>query len=262
MPKGSKLSEETRKKMSAAHAGFRHTEEIKKKLSEINKGKNNPYFGKTHSEETKQKMSESRSGDKNAFFGKTHSKETREKISLAMTGKEPHNKGKPMPEESKEKVKQNRKGKGTGKRNAMNTEIGIRNHRAAISSYEYRCKLVEGLLGGFWYGNIRYYDGPQYCEKWTAELRERVRAFFGYRCLECGTPQNGRKLSVHHVWYNKKSCCDDTPRSLVPLCQNHHSVTTAGDHAYWSRHFQDIIDNEYGGRCWLTKEEYALLIKQ
>lgn len=35
---------------------MKHTEETKKKLSDMRKGKNNPFYGKTHSEETKRKI--------------------------------------------------------------------------------------------------------------------------------------------------------------------------------------------------------------
>ena len=113
-------------------------------------------------------------------------------------------------------------------------------------------KIYEDLQ---WYGSVKYYDGSQYCEKWTPELRERVRAYFGYVCVECGTPQTDKKLAVHHVHYNKKLCCDDTPRTLVSLCRSCHAKTTKGDRDDWSNHFQEIIDTYYGGRCWFTKEE-------
>ena len=111
----------------------------------------------------------------------------------------------------------------------------------------------------WWMGSVKYYDGPMYCEKWTPYLRERVRAFFNHTCVECGTPQNGKKLSVHHVWYNKKLCCDDTPRSLVPLCHPCHAKTSAAKgkkREEFSIHFQEIIDTQYDGRCWMSKEEY------
>lgn len=58
-----KPSEETKKKMSAAHKGkqytlgYKHSEEFSKKLSKRMKN-NNPFKGKKHSEETRKKMSE------------------------------------------------------------------------------------------------------------------------------------------------------------------------------------------------------------
>ena len=60
----------TRIEHSSLHKPY---EETKKKMSEINKGKNNPMYGKHLSEETKNKMSE-------ANKGKHPSEETRRKI--------------------------------------------------------------------------------------------------------------------------------------------------------------------------------------
>ena len=125
-----------------------------------------------------------------------------------------------------------------------------------------RLRCIESAIGGIWYGNVRYYlKGPQYCEKWNNDLKERVRTFFNYRCVECGTPQNGIALHVHHVWYNKSACCDSTPRSLVPLCVSCHSKTSGKseeNRMYWSNHFQEIIDTYYCGKCYFTKEEMQL----
>jgi hypothetical protein len=138
------------------------------------------------------------------------------------------------------------------KKQFMNAEDRIRHSKLMIKCFEDRR----------WMGSVKYYDGPQYCEKWTPELRERVRAWFGYRCVECGISQNGRKLSVHHVWYNKKSCCDDSPRSLVALCNSCHSKTSnvrSDKRKELSQHFQDIIDTDYDGRCWYTPDEMLAL---
>lgn len=115
-------------------------------------------------------------------------------------------------------------------------------------------KRVESLLGGFWYGNIRYHDNL-YCEKWTSDLRERVRAYFGYTCFECGTPQGNRKLSIHHVHYNKKTCCDGSPHDLVPLCPECHTKTNF-NREYWEDHFVEMLyANDPNGKCFFTKEE-------
>jgi hypothetical protein len=123
------------------------------------------------------------------------------------------------------------------KGNALNKARGSpedasRRQKKLWESPEYRKKVTEACKKQFdgpekranhsklmvkcfedrqWMGSVKYYDGPQYCEKYTPELRERVRAWFGYMCIECGTPQNGKRLSVHHVWYNKKLCCDNSP---------------------------------------------------
>jgi hypothetical protein len=116
-------------------------------------------------------------------------------------------------------------------------------------------KIIEQYFGGFWYGNINYFDTPQYCEKWTEDLRERARAYRGYKCFECGTPQNGRKLNVHHVHYNKKTCCDGSPHDLVPLCLPCHTRTN-GNRDFWESHFTEMIYSiDPRGKCFFTKEE-------
>jgi len=107
-------------------SGYIHTDETKKRLSEIRKnkqislgqnnpmfdihrfGNNAPHFGKKHSEESKIKISENRKGKNtgkdNHNFGKHLPKETRNKIS------EKH-KGKYISQETKVKLCEKRKNK-------------------------------------------------------------------------------------------------------------------------------------------------------
>ena len=82
------------------HLGKHHSEETRKKISEANKGENNPRFGKPstfkgkhHSAETRNKMSESRKGKNHPFFGKHHSEKTRRKMSKTHIGKHWYNNG-------------------------------------------------------------------------------------------------------------------------------------------------------------------------
>ena len=74
--------------------GKKHTEKVKKQLSELASkklGEKNPFFGKTHTEETKQhlaKLSSIRnSGEGNPIYGTKRSEETKEKIRQARLGK-------------------------------------------------------------------------------------------------------------------------------------------------------------------------------
>lgn len=96
----SKMSPEERKEKYGKYGvkngmyGKTHTEETKKKLSEINKGRIPVNKGKKASEETKQKLSEKaklRIGDKNSFYGKHHSEETKQKLREKNIGKLPLN---------------------------------------------------------------------------------------------------------------------------------------------------------------------------
>ena len=94
--------EEIRRKMSnsqkgkpSTFKGKHHSEESRRKLSEAQKkyvGEKHQMFGKHHSEETKKKLSDSHkgllSGEKHPMFGKHHSEETKKKLSDSHKGKQ------------------------------------------------------------------------------------------------------------------------------------------------------------------------------
>ena len=65
---GSKLSEETKQKMSTSQKGIKLTKKTKIKISLSKKGKNNPNYGKKFSCETKKKMSEAHKGEKSPLW--------------------------------------------------------------------------------------------------------------------------------------------------------------------------------------------------
>lgn len=72
------------------HDGTGHgipSENTRRKLSEINKGENHPFFGKKHSEKSRRKISEAHKGEKNANFGKPVSETQKRKISEANRGR-------------------------------------------------------------------------------------------------------------------------------------------------------------------------------
>ena len=83
---GKHLSEETRKKMSAARKGKNHSVEARKKMSAAHKGKH-------HSEETRKKIAEALKGENHPLFGKHPSAEARKKMSEARKGKHWYNNG-------------------------------------------------------------------------------------------------------------------------------------------------------------------------
>ena len=106
MQKGTKHSEETRKKISetlklligekCAFYGKKHSEESKRKMSESHKGKK-------FSEETKRKISE-------AHKGKKFSEKHKRKLSVSHRGQTPWNKGKKFSEEHKRKMSESTSG--------------------------------------------------------------------------------------------------------------------------------------------------------
>lgn len=58
------VSEDSKKKMSLAHAGIPLSDETRRKMSLSRVGEGNSFYGKKHSEETKMKMSLSKKGKK------------------------------------------------------------------------------------------------------------------------------------------------------------------------------------------------------
>lgn len=68
------------------HKG-KHSDLVKKKISEAQLGEKNHNFNKPHTKEWKEYMSKRMTGKNNGFFGKTHTKEVREKLKKAHLGK-------------------------------------------------------------------------------------------------------------------------------------------------------------------------------
>lgn len=226
---------EARERLSAAmkgktpwNKGIPRTDEEKKKISEGHKGKH-------PSEETRKKLSavlrERLSdpknhpmygvrGEESPNFGRVVSPETRKKISLSNIGKK-----RDVPKETQERLVLIRRELSLGENNPQ------------------------------WKGGISF---EPYCPKFNNEFKERVRAFFGYYCIECGSMQNGTKLHVHHINFNKKACCDSSIPLFVPLCHSCHGKTQK-NRPYWVQHFTDLINQYYGGKCYLSKDEMGSL---
>jgi hypothetical protein len=148
------------------------------------------------------------------------------------------------------------------RKNLSLSEQGEKNHRyGKKESEEIKLKRIESRLGGFWYGNVNYPE-VKYCERWTDNLRERVRSYFRYRCFECGIQQTYKKLQVHHVHYNKKTCCDGSPSDLVPLCDSCHGKT-CHNRNFWESHFvKKLYSLNPEGKCFFTKEEMKIYGKK
>lgn len=108
----------------------------------------------------------------------------------------------------------------------------------------------KGNSNPAWKGGISF---EPYCPRFTKEFKERVRAFFDHKCVECGASQNGSKLPVHHVNFRKDACCaKDVIPLFVPLCPSCHSKTQF-NRPFWQYWFTEMINHQYGGKCYLPK---------
>lgn len=214
--RGTKFSDERKRKMSEKAIGHKCSEETKRKISIANLGEKNGMFGKKHfhTEETKKKI-----GDANR--GRNYTKEMKRNMSEA-------HKGKKLGIEHKLKISKALKGR--------------------IMSEETKLKLSESRKGRFkgeecnnWRGGVSFLP---YCPKFDNEFRERVRKFFDRKCYLCDKDEieNGAKLCVHHVNYDKMTCCNDTKPLFVPLCRVCHAKT-GYNRKYWEDFF--TISLEY-----------------
>jgi len=61
------------------------------------------------------------------------------------------------------------------------------------------------------------------------KLKEEIRNKFDRTCFLSGEKENGRKLDVHHINYNKK---DNRIWNLIPLTQRYH-LKTNGSRWFW-----------------------------
>ena len=177
-------------------------------------------------EETIRKLSEAHKG---MYFSEEHKR----KISAA-------EKGKVLSEETKQKM--------------SNTHKGMHHSEESKRKISDNHANFRGAQSGMWKGGVSF---EPYCIKFDDEFKERVREYWNRKCILCEKTEleNGRKLDVHHVMYNKDTCCDDSILLFVVLCNSCHSKTN-GKREYWEKEFEKIIySRNIDGKCFYTKKE-------
>lgn len=112
----------------------------------------------------------------------------------------------------------------------------------------WQSKNIVGDKSPAWKGGISF---EPYCPKFNKNLKERVRIFFNRKCILCGKSESelSYKLCVHHVDYNKNSCCNGTRDPLfVPLCVPCHMKTSKNRYE-WEVFFRYYLALGYNNRC-------------
>ena len=193
--KGIKFSDEHKRKLSEAKKGIKFSEEHKRKLSEAKKGKN-------LSEEHKRKIGESNKGKNTWTKGKHLSEETKKKLSEINKGMKHPMYGKKCSDQTKSKISESNKGD----------------------------------KGSNWQGGLSFEIYPQ---GWDELLRDSIRQRDGYVCQICGIHQeelDGRfkKLDVHHIDYNKHNL---DPKNMISLCRICH-IKTNFNREDWIEYFK------------------------
>ena len=100
-------------------------------------------------------------------------------------------------------------------------------------------KIREALKGdksNFWVDGRSF---EPYTDEFNNQLKELIRLRDGYKCQRCGCPEieQSRRLSVHHIDYDKKNC---KPNNLIALCVGCNSKVNL-NRKYWTDYFQRKI---------------------
>lgn len=162
-----------------------------------------------------------------------------------------------------------------------------------------RLMALESIVGGFWYGNVKNDKSKRvkkYCELWTDDLKERIRAYWGYVSALSGESETTTRkdtgacytISCHHVYYQTKACCiwdedehgyyapinigtakdphifnyyiEGDPNKFVTLTKSEHKATDFNK-LKWVKTFEKIIEDN-GGKCYFTQQDINNLLKE
>jgi len=302
--------------MATSWAKGKHfSEEHKRKIGEANRRR-------VVTEETKQKISESR---KKLF---ATSIDAHINLSKSLQGRVSSRKGAVLTEETKQKIRENRKGKGMGERNVNYKKVFTEEEKelrrvrllgkpglrlGATHTADTKEKLRIQHIGmkakpetkqkmsacrrreknPNWRGGISF---GKYCPKFNFKLKENVRHFCGGKCVVCDKTReqnNNERLSVHHVFTEKMTCCETKIedmeavrkrlpkeiarfgeptfskleilyiRMMVPLCRSHHSyaegecIDLPFEETVYRKHFVNFLMKRFNGRCYNDKDVEA-----
>ena len=164
-------------------------------------------------EEYRRKNSDTHKGENHYLYGKNRGNEFKMLMSDLQKGKKNSMYGKNHTDYSKGLMSVANK----GKNNSMYGRTG---------------KDAPG-----WKGGVSY---DSYCKFFDEPLKNAIRNYFDNVCFECGEnieENKNRKMSVHHVNYQKSCGCDNTQFCIyVPLCGSCH-ISTNHNRWYWYSYF-------------------------
>ena len=221
--------------------GTPHTEATKNKIRLAKLGDLNPAKRKEVREKISKSLKGRFVGENNWFYGKTHSKETIQKIMNTEGWKGGSYKKGHVCYTKDEKVRE--KISNTLKKLYLDGVISC-----PSQTPESREKISNTLRGKYvgedssnWKGGVSF---EPYCPKFNNRLKEHIRLKYGRKCFLCGCPENGRKLAIHHVDYDKTQGCNGNEFRLIPLCCSCHGKTNIKNRDYYTSLFNEMLNKQ------------------
>lgn len=181
--------------------------------------------GRKLSEETKKKMSLAGKGKKKKPHKRSSLSEiTKQKISLKL-------KGRIISEKTKAQISDTL----LGRRCSPRTEF-----KKGLVPWNKDKPFMQKEAHPNWKGGISF---DPYCPKFNSALKERIRERDNRTCQLCGIKENGKKLTAHHVHYDKPNCDPD----LISLCCSCNTKVNYNRN-YWEDYFMKLLE-ERGLLC-------------
>jgi len=233
---GSHRSEETKLKISQTLLGHGFSDETKQKISKT-------LTGRKLSDAMKLKLSLAHKGKIRTALHQQH-------LNEAMKGKVISPEQRKLNSEAQTKLWQDPE----YRRRQVETHIGKATCEGHHASLDSRKKMSEahkghkaseqtknkmslargGSKNASWLGGVSFIP---YTPEFNRQLKELIRKRDDYKCHLCGIPEaeTYRKLSVHHIDYQKENCL---PNNLISLCAKCH-VKTNTNRGYWQHYFKE-----------------------
>lgn len=231
---------------------YERTKQHRRKLTEIFKGRANPFYGRQHTEKAIEKMRIAHKGK--ATWNKGTKGSMPEPWNKGTKGimkpnKTSFKKGNHLSEETKLKMSKVQKGRVI----TWGDKISEARKGHTVSE-EVRRKISQTLIGQMageknpnWGKRgpetSSWIDGRSflpYPVEFNRQLKELIRNRDNYQCQKCGCPEieNMRKLDVHHIDYNKEN---SLPSNLIALCKSCNSLVNK-NREFWQSWFKQKME--------------------
>lgn len=97
--------------------------------------------------------------------------------------------------------------------------------------------VPKGEFARTWEGGKSF---EPYCHKFNTQSKERIRERDNRICQGCGVKENGSKLSIHHIHYDKENCYPD----LIAVCRSCNSKANANKNWHEIYYMRKLLFNK------------------